>query len=102
MGDYNIKTHMFVVNIGGCDIMLWASWLHTLGPITMDFKELHISFVKDSHIHTLKGHQVGPLVVISSHRMEKLLNKGNFGIIGQLHAIQALDNNPPKNIPNLQ
>ena len=62
----------------------------------MDFKELYMTFVKDSHTYTLKGIQVGPPEVISSHWMEKLLKKVNFGIITQLHDIQALDNNPPK------
>eukprot|EP00253_Pinus_taeda_P036727 PITA_36727 len=37
MGDYQLKTHMFAIHMGGCDIVLGAEWLHTLGPITMDF-----------------------------------------------------------------
>lgn len=37
MGDYQLKTHMFSIHMGGCDIVLGVEWLHTLGPITMDF-----------------------------------------------------------------
>ena len=37
VGDYHLKTHMFVTNMGGCDIVLGAEWIRTLGPITMDF-----------------------------------------------------------------
>ena len=37
MGDYHPKTHMFSIEMGGCDIVLGAEWLRTLGPITMDF-----------------------------------------------------------------
>jgi len=37
MGDYHLKTHMFVINMGGCDIVLGVEWIRTLGPITMDF-----------------------------------------------------------------
>ena len=37
MGDYDLKTHMFAINMGGFDIVLGAEWLCTLGPITMDF-----------------------------------------------------------------
>eukprot|EP00253_Pinus_taeda_P015118 PITA_15118 len=37
MGDYQLKTHMFPIHMGGCDIVLGAEWLRTLGPITMDF-----------------------------------------------------------------
>eukprot|EP00253_Pinus_taeda_P027980 PITA_27980 len=43
-GDYQLKTHMFSIHMGGCDIVLGAEWLHTLGPITMDFQELYMSF----------------------------------------------------------
>ena len=37
MGDYQLKTHMFSIHMGGCDIVLGAEWLRTLGQITMDF-----------------------------------------------------------------
>ena len=53
MGDYHLKTRIFTVNIGGCDIMLGAEWLRTFGPVTMDLKELYMIFVKDSHTHTI-------------------------------------------------
>ena len=49
MGDYHLKTHMFATDMGGCDIVLGVEWLRTLGPITMDFQELYMCFVKDSH-----------------------------------------------------
>ena len=42
MGDYQLKTHMFAIHMGGCNIVLGANWLYTLGPITMDFQELYI------------------------------------------------------------
>jgi hypothetical protein len=37
IGDYHLKSHMFAIDMGGCDIMLGAEWLRTLGPILMDF-----------------------------------------------------------------
>ena len=40
MGDYHLKAHMFANEMGGCEIVLGAEWLRTLGPITMDFQEL--------------------------------------------------------------
>jgi hypothetical protein len=40
IGDYHLKSHMFSIDMGGCDIVLGAYWLRTLGPILMDFKEL--------------------------------------------------------------
>jgi hypothetical protein len=33
--------------MGGFDIVLEAKWLRMLGPTTMDFKELYMSFTKE-------------------------------------------------------
>jgi hypothetical protein len=44
IGDYHLKSHMFSINMGGCDIVLGENSLRTLGPILMDFKELTMQF----------------------------------------------------------
>jgi hypothetical protein len=44
IGHYNLKTQMFSIDMGGCDIVLGAEWIHTLGSITMDFKDLTMQF----------------------------------------------------------
>jgi hypothetical protein len=31
---------MFVIDMGGCEIVLGVEWIHILGLITMDFKHL--------------------------------------------------------------
>lgn len=94
MRDYHLKIHMFSIDMGGCDIVFGVEWLRTLNPITMDFKELYMSFVKDSHTHTLQGIKANPLEIISSHHMEKLLKEGDCGIIDEFHAIQGLKTTP--------
>jgi hypothetical protein len=38
---------MFSIDMGGCDIVLGVEWLHTLGPILMDFKELTMHFKQE-------------------------------------------------------
>ena len=53
VGDYHMKTHMFSIAMGGCDIVLGVEWLCTLGPITMDYQELYMSFTQDAHSYTL-------------------------------------------------
>jgi hypothetical protein len=40
IGQYNMKSHMFTIDMGGCDIVLGVEWLRTLIPILMYFKEL--------------------------------------------------------------
>jgi len=94
IGDYHLKSHMFAIGMGGCDIVLGAEWLRTLGPILMDFHNLTMQFDQGGHKYKFQGITAGSPEVISSHRMEKLLKKGHSGVIDQLHAIQAT-NIPP-------
>jgi hypothetical protein len=94
IGDYHLKSHMFATDMGGCDIVLHADWLRTLGPILMDFKALTIQFDHEGHQYKFQGITVGSPEVISSHRMEGLLKKGHSGVISQLHAIQAIETPP--------
>ena len=60
----------------------------------MDIKELYMSLVKDSHTHLPQGIKANPPEIISSHRMEKLLQKGHYGLIAQFHAIQGYETTP--------
>jgi hypothetical protein len=91
IGDYHLKSHMFSIDMGGCDIVLGAEWLRTLGPILMDFKELTMQFDQEGQQYKFQGIIIGSPEIISSHRMEKMLKKGHSGIISQLHAIQATE-----------
>jgi hypothetical protein len=89
IGDYHQKSHMFAIDMGGCDIVFGVYRLRILGPILMDFKALTMKFDQEGHQYKFQGMIVGSPEVISSHHMEKLLKKGHFGVIAQLHAIQA-------------
>jgi hypothetical protein len=89
IGDYHLKSHMFIIDMGGCDIVLGADWLRTLDPILVDFKDLTMQFNQEGHQYKFQGITAGSSEIISSHRMEKLLKKGHSGVIAQLHAIQA-------------
>jgi hypothetical protein len=44
IGEYHMKSHIFSIDMGGCDIVLGDKWLRTMGPILMDFKELTMKF----------------------------------------------------------
>eukprot|EP00253_Pinus_taeda_P024850 PITA_24850 len=102
MGDYQLKTHMFSIHMGGCNIVLGVEWLRTLGPITMDFQELYMSFKQNNSTHTLHGLQAGAPSVISSHQMEKLLKKGHHGVVAQFNAIQVVETRPLPIHPEMQ
>jgi hypothetical protein len=47
IGQYHFQSHMFSINMGGCDIVLGAERLYTLGPIIIDFNELTIKLQHD-------------------------------------------------------
>jgi hypothetical protein len=91
IGDYHLKSHMFSIDMGVCEIMLGAYWISTLGPIIMDFKELTIEFYQEGQQYKFQGVIVGSPDIIISHSMEMLLKKGHSGIIFQLHSIQAME-----------
>jgi hypothetical protein len=55
MGNYQLKYHMFIIDMDGYDVVLIREWLHTLGFGSMDFKELYIISGKYNPKHTLKG-----------------------------------------------
>jgi hypothetical protein len=81
IGDDHLKSHMFSIDMGSCDIVLGEDWLRTFGPILMDFKELTMQFDQEGQTYKFQGITVGSLEIIGSHRMEKMLKKGHSGII---------------------
>ena len=52
IGDYNLRSNMFSIPLGGCSVISGAQWLHTLGPILWDFAEIWMYFLanrKNTH-----------------------------------------------------
>jgi hypothetical protein len=82
---------MIGIDMGGCDIVLGAYWLKTLGAILMDFKDLTMQFNQEGHQYKFQVIVISSHEIISSHRMEKILKKGHSGVISQLHAIEATE-----------
>jgi hypothetical protein len=91
IGQYHLKSHMFSIDMGGCNIVLGVEWLHTLCPILMDFRDITMQFQQEGQQCNFQGITIGSPEIISSHRMEKLLKKGHLGIIAQLHSIHVVE-----------
>jgi len=102
IGDYSLKSHMFFNEMVGCDIVLSVEWLHTFGPITMDFQELHISFQQVGHRYTLHGITSYFLDIFTSHHMEKLLKKYHYGNNTHIHVIKSFKTPSQPNQLNMQ
>jgi len=75
IGGYQLKSHMFAIDMGGCDIVLGAHWLRTLGPILMHFKDSTMQFDQEGHQYKFQGITAGSPEIISSHRPTP---KGSF------------------------
>jgi len=75
IGQYHLKCHMFAIDMGYCDIVLNVKWLHTLGPILMDFKELTMQFQQEGKQYKLQGITTRSTEIISSYRIKNLLKK---------------------------
>jgi hypothetical protein len=75
IGQYHLKSHMFAIDMDNYDIMLNVEWLHTLGLITMDFKDLTLQFQHEGQQYKFQGITTDSPEIINSHRMEKLLKK---------------------------
>jgi hypothetical protein len=91
IGQYRLKSHMFSIDMGGCDIVLGVERLHTVGPILMDFKELTMQFQQEGQQYKFQDITSGSPKIISSHCIKNLLKKCHLGIISQLHSIQAVE-----------
>ena len=75
---------MFSIEMCGCDIPLGDEWGRTLGPITMDFLEFHMSFQENGNSYMLKGSKATIREIINYHCMEKLLKKGHCLKMGDM------------------
>jgi len=91
IGQYHLKSHMFSIDMGGCDIILGVEWLHTLGPIHMYFKDLTMQFQQEGQQYKFQSITIGSPQTINSHCMENLLKKGHSGIIAQLHSSHVVE-----------
>ena len=74
----------------GCELILDVEWLHSLGPIAMDFKDLTMQFQKKEQKYNFQCITTGSPEIINSHQMENLLKKCHSGIISQIHSIQVV------------
>ena len=90
MHDYHLKTHIFSIKIGGCDIVIGFEWLQKCFPITIDFQEFYMLFKQNDHTRTLQGLQAGVPTIINSHRMEKVFKKGHHGVVSQFNSIDSI------------
>jgi hypothetical protein len=55
MGEYNLENPMYVIPIGGVDIVMGIQWLRTLGTMSTNYKDLFMRFELAGIKYELKG-----------------------------------------------
>lgn len=46
---------MHILPLGGCDLVLGAQWLKTLGPVTFDYEKLNFSYKSGDEVVLMQG-----------------------------------------------
>ncbi|KAI5316982.1 hypothetical protein L3X38_036689 [Prunus dulcis] len=85
-----ITVDMYLLPLEGCDAVLGAQWLSTLGPTVWDFSQLQMKFNVGGKTVVLKG--VTPQdKIVNEHEICKELKKKKEGVILQIYSLVLQD-----------
>ena len=76
MQEYNLESDFFVVPLGGVDVLLEIQWFQTLGTYSANHQEHLIQFNWLEKEYKLYGFQTPQTQLVTSHQMERLIQKG--------------------------
>ncbi|XP_048429391.1 uncharacterized protein LOC125472242 [Pyrus x bretschneideri] len=78
---YEYTSDFYVLQLGGCDVVLGAQWLRTLGPILWDFDKLKMEFSLGQKHYCISSYPPPSPMTVSACQVERLLSQGPFGMI---------------------
>lgn len=90
MQGVHIHKDLYLLPLGGCDVVLGGQWLCTLGPILWDFFELKMQFNRSGNKFTLKVEKGTANHIVSSQQMVHLINNQRFGVVAQLLQLKVI------------
>ncbi|KAG6518817.1 hypothetical protein ZIOFF_022298 [Zingiber officinale] len=73
--NYELITDLFLLPLDGCDVVLGAQWLRTLGDIIWNFSQLTMRFQDQGKEVCIRGKRQDTITSISSYQAERLLKK---------------------------
>ncbi|XP_026384957.1 uncharacterized protein LOC113280560 [Papaver somniferum] len=95
MQGHKFVEDMQVLPLGGCDIVLGAYWLKTLGDLLFNFSKLSVSFKYHNKKITLHGlTPKNSLLMMSGEGVKKFFSKTSHGIVGHLFSISTPTTQP--------
>lgn len=92
-----ITTDFYLLSLGGCDALLGAHWLRTLGPILWDFSNLWMKFTLQGIPYNFKGEVAKELTVIDDGDLKHAVKKNKHGLLLQLCSVIGFQPNPTSN-----
>ncbi|PRQ30153.1 putative nucleotidyltransferase, Ribonuclease H [Rosa chinensis] len=87
-----IDTEVFVLPINGCEVLLGASWLRTLGDIIWNYEKMTMKFSVQGREFMLQGILDNDTALVSGATMTKLLKQEKQAMLIQLMEISSADN----------
>jgi hypothetical protein len=71
----SFSADFYILPLGGCDMVLGAHWLRTLGPILWDFSELSMVFTVANQRYKIMGNRSQPVHGVGIRCMEQVWKK---------------------------
>ncbi|XP_073263331.1 uncharacterized protein [Populus alba] len=72
MQSYKVLANLFLLTLGGCDIVLRVDWLRSLGTIQWNFVDLSMSFFVDGEKLFLQGLRLTKEAIKEKHSLSKV------------------------------
>ena len=90
MGTYTLTDHFFVVDIPDTNVILGVQWLITLEKVTTNWETLEMEWTKKGNgkHQKIKGIHTYPPQIVSAHRMEKNLRRGDIEWAVEMHFLE--------------
>ena len=93
---YKLKSPMYVMEIGGVDIVLGAQWLETVGKVGLNIQEQFIRLYENGKKYKLHGIKCPAPKIISSNKMEKMIKKGAQSFFLHCYSMDEMDDESKK------
>ncbi|KAA8515066.1 hypothetical protein F0562_018147 [Nyssa sinensis] len=87
MQSCNILANLFLLTLGGCDVVLRVDWLRSLGTIQWNFVDLSMSFLMEGENLCLQGLRLPEKAIEEEHSLSKAALVEGRGIWLQLMEI---------------
>lgn len=88
----NVCADVFLIPLGGCDLVLCVQWFSTLGKVQFDFTAHTIDFCWKGKQILLRGAVTTPFSTVDSKKMHKTLQVAGELSMMQVFALHKDDN----------